>query len=229
MFFTINRYLTSSFQKIFCSVINPEISMFKTITSAKSIYCSLFAFLLSFLLVSNTTAQSAKPEESKIASTNFNNSLYLAMLNANNTLGSTNLSNKKSMSLAIDYNKLNLSQKLLAARDSIDYSYTPHEATKHFWLAVGELAIVEFIPWAFAKWIRTWEDPADNWANVTADTWWSNINHGWEYDGDAFLTNYFAHPYHGSLYFNTGRANGYDFWESTAWALTGSALWEYFG
>lgn len=31
------------------------------------------------------------------------------------------------------------------------------------------------------------------------------------------------------MFFNAGRTNGYDFWESSAWALTGSALWEYFG
>ena len=38
----------------------------------------------------------------------------------------------------------------------------------------------------------------------------------------------FAHPYHGSLYFNAGRANGFNFWQSELFALGGSAMWELF-
>jgi hypothetical protein len=126
-------------------------------------------------------------------------------------------------------NGLNNFSKLPHLKDSIDYDYVPWEAERHFLIAVGELAIVQFIPFAMAKWGRTWDNPEDNWANVSSETWWRNISYGWEYDGDAFLTNYFAHPYHGNLYFNVGRTNGYNFWESSAWAATGSLLWEYFG
>jgi hypothetical protein len=118
---------------------------------------------------------------------------------------------------------------LPSSQNSFDDDYIPWESNKHFWVAVGEIAILEFIPWALARWGRDWEDPADNWAKVSSETWWKNISHGWEYDGDAFVTNNFAHPYHGALFFNAGRTNGYDFWESSAWALTGSAIWEYFG
>jgi hypothetical protein len=113
--------------------------------------------------------------------------------------------------------------------DSIDFDYIPWDAKRHFWLAAGEFVLVQFVPWAMAKWGRKWEDSDDNWANVTTETWWRNITYGWEYDGDAFLTNYFAHPYHGNLYYNIGRANGYNFWESGIWAFAGSALWEYLG
>ena len=114
-------------------------------------------------------------------------------------------------------------------RDSIDFKYKSWESKSHFWVAAAELAIVQFIPWAMAKWGRKWDDPEDNWANVSPETWWDNIKYGWEYDGDAFLTNYFAHPYHGNLYYNVGRTNGYDFWESSVWSLGGSLFWEYFG
>lgn len=115
------------------------------------------------------------------------------------------------------------------SRDSIDFKYKPWESKSHFWIAAAELAVVQFIPWAMAKWGRKWDDPNDNWANVSPETWWDNIKYGWEYDGDAFLTNYFAHPYHGNLYYNVGRTNGYDFWESSVWSLGGSLFWEYFG
>ncbi len=113
--------------------------------------------------------------------------------------------------------------------DSIDHDYKTWESRRSFWFAASELAIVQFIPFALAKWGRKWENPEDNWANVSPKTWWRNISKGWEYDGDAFLTNYFSHPYHGNLYFNVGRANGFDFWESSVWAATGSLMWEYFG
>jgi hypothetical protein len=107
--------------------------------------------------------------------------------------------------------------------------YKSWESEKHFLAAAGELALLEFIPWAIARWVRDWEDPGKNWAVVGFNTWWRNINNGWEYDGDAFLTNFFAHPYHGNLFYNAGRTNGYDFWESSGWAIAGSALWEFFG
>jgi hypothetical protein len=119
--------------------------------------------------------------------------------------------------------------RLSSSQEGLDLGYVPHEATRHFGLAVGEVAILEFIPWALARWIREWEDPADNWAKVSSDTWWNNLSKGWEYDGDNFLTNLYAHPYHGALFFNAGRANGYTYWESLPFSLAGSAAWEYFG
>ena len=67
------------------------------------------------------------------------------------------------------------------------------------------------------------------WARVTPSTWSRNIRLGWVWDTDAFVTNMFGHPYHGALYFNAGRANGLDFWESAPLAFLGSLTWEYFG
>ena len=103
-----------------------------------------------------------------------------------------------------------------------DFKYW--ESEQRFGTAMWELAIIEFIPWALSKWVTR-----PGWANVGWQSWWSNIQKGWEYDGDNFLTNNFAHPYHGNLYFNSGRTNGFDFWESVPFAFGGSLLWEYFG
>ena len=68
-----------------------------------------------------------------------------------------------------------------------------------------------------------------SWAKIRPHYWSENLKFGWEWDEDAFSTNLFAHPYHGGLYFNTGRANGLDFWESAPLAFFGSYTWEYFG
>ena len=49
------------------------------------------------------------------------------------------------------------------------------------------------------------------------------------WDNDFFVTNMFAHPYHGNLYFNAARTNGLTFWESAPYSLLGSAMWEFLG
>ena len=132
-------------------------------------------------------------------------------------------------SLAYKENLNNKWGKVNIPESVLGDDFKPWESEKHFWIGAGEIAILEFIPWALARWIRHWEDPADNWAKVSSESWWRNLSSGWEYDGDNFETNNFAHPYHGALFFSAGRTNGYDFWESTAWSLSGSAIWEYFG
>lgn len=55
-----------------------------------------------------------------------------------------------------------------------------------------------------------------------------NLKNGFEWDNDQLSTNLFSHPYHGSIYYNAGRANGYNFWQSGGFALAGSAMWELF-
>jgi hypothetical protein len=52
---------------------------------------------------------------------------------------------------------------------------------------------------------------------------------GWEWDQDRFGMNFFMHPYSGSAFFNSARANGYNFWVSTPFALFGSYMWKIFG
>lgn len=56
-----------------------------------------------------------------------------------------------------------------------------------------------------------------------------NFEHAFVWDNDNFNTNLFAHPYHGNLYFNSARSNGYNFWQSYPYALGGSLMWEFFG
>ena len=108
--------------------------------------------------------------------------------------------------------------------DTINTNYIPWESNAHLGLAISEMALLEFIPWALAKWVRK-----EDWANVSPNSWWKNISKGWLYDGDTFLTNQFAHPYHGNLFFNAARTNGYSFWESVPFPFIGSMIWEYFG
>ena len=95
---------------------------------------------------------------------------------------------------------------------------------KKFLPAFGELMAVQLIPWSVNHFARDAE-----WAAISPETWWTNMSNPWLWDNNKFLNNQFSHPYHGSLYFNAGRANGYNFWESMVFAGGGSLMWELYG
>jgi hypothetical protein len=61
---------------------------------------------------------------------------------------------------------------------------------------------------------------------VTPKTWWENLKYGYIFDDNQFAVNQFGHPYQGGMYFNTGRANGLNYWESSVLAAMGSFTWE---
>jgi hypothetical protein len=90
--------------------------------------------------------------------------------------------------------------------------------------AAMELVLVQLIPWSVNRFVKDAE-----WANVSPSTWAQNFENPWKWDNNAFLGNQFSHPYHGSLYFNTARSNGYNFWQSVPWAWGGSLMWELMG
>ncbi len=107
--------------------------------------------------------------------------------------------------------------------------YKPWESKRRFWVAFGEMALLEFLPFSFSAYLKDWSGSTEkNWTKISFESMWHNLENGWIYDGDNFLTNFFAHPYHGNLFYNAGRTNGYNFWESTAFAMSGSAFWEQF-
>ena len=95
---------------------------------------------------------------------------------------------------------------------------------KRFWPAAGELMIVQAIPWAFTRYVRDGE-----WARIGPESWITNLKFPWQWDNNKFANNQFAHPFHGSLYYNAARTNGYSFWQSVPWAFGGSLMWELFG
>lgn len=66
-------------------------------------------------------------------------------------------------------------------------------------------------------------------AHITPKSWWANMQQGWVWDLDDFTVNQVGHPYQGNNYFNAGRANGLNFYESAALTAFGSATWEFFG
>src|SRR6266850_6149356 len=100
----------------------------------------------------------------------------------------------------------------------------PSPPSPHTVMAISQVALIN----TFVNRVDAWVFQQD-WARSGTRVWGRHLRLGWEWDEDAFTTNMFAHPYHGSLYFNAGRSNGLDYFRSVPLAFFGSWTWEYFG
>ncbi len=94
---------------------------------------------------------------------------------------------------------------------------------KAFWRASAETVGFNIGLWAFDRYVQK-----GHYAYINFETIKENFKHGFEWDNDHLGTNMFAHPYNGSLFYNAGRSNGYNFWQSGLFAIGGSAMWEMF-
>lgn len=97
----------------------------------------------------------------------------------------------------------------------------PAAAARHPWKAALQTFGINVGVWAFDRFVLN----AD-FARISPATISHNIRNGFVWDNDKFSTNLFAHPYHGSLYYNTARSNGLSFWQSAPYAFAGSLMWE---
>lgn len=94
---------------------------------------------------------------------------------------------------------------------------------KHFWRAAGETFGMNMSLWALDRYALH-----GHYAYINLHTIKENLKHGFSWDNDHLSTNMFAHPYNGSIFYNAGRSNGYNFWQSELFAIAGSAQWELF-
>ncbi len=95
---------------------------------------------------------------------------------------------------------------------------------KHPWRALAEVTAINVGVQLFDRWVLN-----SDFAQTTLNSLKRNFTDGMVWDNDFFVTNMFAHPYHGNLYFNAARTNGLTFWESAPYSLLGSAMWEFLG
>jgi len=91
------------------------------------------------------------------------------------------------------------------------------------WVPITEVVGLNLALGAFNAYVAK-----SGYAKISFKTIQKNFQTGAVWDTDHFLTNFFAHPYHGSIYFNAARSTGYNFWESTPFAFGGSLMWELF-
>ncbi len=64
---------------------------------------------------------------------------------------------------------------------------------------------------------------------VGLNSWKYNLKTGWDWDNNRFGTSFLIRPYSGSVFFNSARANGFNYWQSFSFAVGGTVVWEYFG
>lgn len=104
--------------------------------------------------------------------------------------------------------------------DTADLAYY---GRKHFWRASAEIVGFNIGLWAYDRYIQN-----GDFARISFHTIAENFRHGFMWDNDKLGTNMFLHPYNGSLYYNSARANGFNYWQSSLFAIGGSAMWEMF-
>jgi hypothetical protein len=109
-----------------------------------------------------------------------------------------------------------------SARSFIWNKKTNIAANRNIQSAPVKLVIAHVLPFSVNHYIRR-----EKWADIS----WQSIGRNlpissWEWDRDNFLINQFSHPYHGNLFFNSFRSEGYTFWQSAPAVLASSVLWE---
>lgn len=93
---------------------------------------------------------------------------------------------------------------------------------KRFWRAGGEWLLMQAIPASFNRFVA--KEP---WAYISFKNFFDHQRlSAWTWDDNQFTTNQMAHPYHGQLYFNSFRSNGYNLYQSSIATLAGSYMWE---
>jgi hypothetical protein len=58
------------------------------------------------------------------------------------------------------------------------------------------------------------------------DSIWRNLTTPPEFDKDPFSVNQLGHPYQGGMYYGFARSAGLSYWESLAYSIGGSFIWE---
>ena len=106
------------------------------------------------------------------------------------------------------------------APDSLDLAYY---GKKRYGQSAATIMGVNLGVWSFNRFVMK-----EDFAYIDMHTIKENFKRGFVWDNDNLDTNMFFHPYHGNLYFNAARSNGYNYWLSGLFALGGSAMWEFF-
>ncbi|MDO6431513.1 DUF3943 domain-containing protein [Flavitalea sp. BT771] len=108
-------------------------------------------------------------------------------------------------------------QRQLMVQDSLVRAH-------HFQRAAATMLLAEAAPFLFDRYVAN-----KDYARVSFSTIGYNLKpSNWTWDNDGFQTNQIGHPFHGSLFFNAFRSNGYSFWQSVPAAFAGSYIWETF-
>jgi hypothetical protein len=94
---------------------------------------------------------------------------------------------------------------------------------KYWRPAISNAFLSNSILYVFNRYIGQFE-----FAMVSPESIWNNMQSPWVWDQDVFITNQFGHPYQGATYYTAARANGFNFYQSIPFVMLGSSTWEIF-
>jgi len=95
---------------------------------------------------------------------------------------------------------------------------------KNFGLAAAEVILGNFIPEVVDEYVPS--RAALLISQLSPRSWARGMTTGFGWDDNKFVVNMFSHPLQGSMYFNSARGNGYNYWQSLLAATAGSYMWE---
>jgi len=81
---------------------------------------------------------------------------------------------------------------------------------KNYRKAAMQITTLNMTVWIFNKYIME-----EDWADISMESIWRNLQSGFAWDVDTFRTNQLGHPYHGALHYSIARANGLSFISGT--------------
>ncbi|MCX6574391.1 MAG: DUF3943 domain-containing protein [Candidatus Aminicenantes bacterium] len=87
--------------------------------------------------------------------------------------------------------------------------------------AAAEVAASNIFVWTLNHYLSD-----ESYSYISWETVRDNLRDSFEFDQTAYFANFYNHPYHGSVYFSCGRANGLNYWGSALCAFGGSLMWE---
>ena len=107
-------------------------------------------------------------------------------------------------------------------QNMLDTVVTSSVVKKNPWRAIGSEVGLNMAMRGFNRFILN-----DEYAQINLSSMGENLSTLPVWDTNSFSTNLIAHPYHGSMYFNSARTNGYGFYSSIPFNVGGSLMWEY--
>jgi len=106
-------------------------------------------------------------------------------------------------------------------KDTLQWDLNP-KREKKFWRAGTQWFLAQALPASFNRFIT--KDP------YSYISFQNFLDHqrfsAWDWDDNQFTTNQIDHPFHGQIYFNAFRSNGYNFYQSSLATVAGSYIWE---
>ncbi|MDE6309530.1 MAG: DUF3943 domain-containing protein [Muribaculaceae bacterium] len=123
-------------------------------------------------------------------------------------------------------------KKTIPSLYDLPYSVTTsHPNWKNLWVNTGvlfgagfaTLGVLELLPESATAWNK-----AEIHKKPIFERWWSNVKRGPWWDEDNAVFNYVLHPYGGAAYYMSARTQGFNMWQSFAYAaVISTVFWEY--